>query len=292
MRVLILGITGMLGSTAFRILSRRGDHEVFGLARQHAARAWFPDFKADRILTGIDVTDRDRLAAAADRIRPDVVINAVGIIKQIDAALDPLIAIPVNAELPHRLAVLCERIGARLIHVSTDCVFSGDTGRYREEDRPDAADLYGLSKYLGEVDKPHALTLRTSIIGPELETSYGLVEWFLAQRASARGYARAVFSGLTSVELTRAIADYAIPRPDLHGLYHVAAEPIAKHDLLELLRDEYGHPIVIDRVAEPTIDRSLDGGRFRAATGYVAPAWPDMIRIMHAFDERHQGPTA
>jgi dTDP-4-dehydrorhamnose reductase len=292
MRILILGITGMFGSTAFRLLSRRGDHEVFGLARDGGARQWFPDIAADRTLTGIDVTDRDRLTEAITGVRPDVVINAVGIIKQVDAALDPLVAIPINAELPHRLAALCAAIGARPIHVSTDCVFSGRTGNYREEDAPDATDLYGLSKYLGEVDRPHALTLRTSIIGPELATQHGLVEWFLAQRGNAKGYAGAIFSGLTSAELTRVIADVAIPRPALHGLYHVAAAPIAKHDLLHLLREEYDHPVTIERVAEPIIDRSLNGGRFHAATGYVAPYWTDMIRRMRALDERaRHGPT-
>ncbi|HEU4962037.1 MAG TPA: SDR family oxidoreductase [Sphingomonas sp.] len=286
MRILVLGITGMLGSTAFRLLSARGDAEVFGLARSESALRWFPGISADRILAGIDAASPDRLADAIAQVRPDVVINAIGIIKQIDAALDPLTTIPINAELPHRLALLCALSGARLIHVSTDCVFSGRTGGYREDDPPDATDLYGLSKYLGEVDQPHALTLRTSIIGPELATRHGLLEWFLSQRGSVRGYAGTVFSGLTSAELTRAIAEYAIPHPELHGLYHVAAAPIAKHDLVRMIRSEYRHPVAIERVAEPTIDRSLDGDRFRAATGYVAPAWPEMIRQMHFLDER------
>jgi dTDP-4-dehydrorhamnose reductase len=286
MRILVLGVTGMLGSTAFRLLSRRGDLEVFGLARCGSARRWFPGIAADRLLTGVDAANADQLTKTMARVRPDVVLNAIGIIKQVDAALDPLTAIPINAELPHRLALLCGQAGARLIHVSTDCVFSGRTGGYREDDPPDATDLYGLSKYLGEVDCPHALTLRTSIIGPELATRYGLLEWFLSQRGSARGYVGAVFSGLTSAELTRAIADYAIPHPELHGLYHVAATPIAKHDLVALIRAEYCHPIDVEPVAEPIIDRSLDGARFRAATGYVAPDWPEMIRQMRALDER------
>jgi len=286
MRILILGITGMLGSTAFRLLSRRGNGAVFGTARHEAARRWFPDIADDRILAGIDAGQPARLAAAIEKVRADVVINAIGIIKQVDGALDPLTAIPVNAELPHRLAVFCREAGARLIHISTDCVFSGRTGGYREDDPPDAADLYGLSKYLGEVDQPHALTLRTSIIGPELATQHGLVEWFLAQRSRVPGFADAVFSGLTSAELTRVIADCVIPRPDLHGLYNVAAAPITKHDLLDLIRVEYRHPVTVDRVAEPVIDRSLNGARFRAATGYVAPVWPAMIRQMRMLDQR------
>lgn len=292
MRLLVLGITGMLGSTAFRLLSRWGGHEVYGTARDSAARAWFPEIAEDCILTGIDVANADRLAAVMARVGPDIVINAIGVIKQIDDALDPLIAIPINAEFPHRLATLCALAGARLIHISTDCVFSGRVGGYRETDPPDATDLYGLSKYLGEIDRPNAVTLRTSIIGPEPAAQHGLVEWFLAQRGSVKGYTGAVFSGLTSAELTRVIAEYVIPRPDLRGLYHVAAKPIAKYDLLQWLRAEYRHPVSIEAAAEPIIDRSLDGDRFRAATGYTAPDWPDMIRQMHALDERRrQGPT-
>jgi dTDP-4-dehydrorhamnose reductase len=284
MRILVLGITGMLGSMAFLQLSRRADCEVFGTARHDAARRWFPDIAPDHILTEIEAAQQDGLAAAMLQVRPDVVINAIGIIKQIDAALDPLAAIPINAELPHRLASLCARSGARLIHISSDCVFSGAAGGYREDALPDADDLYGRSKHLGEVDYPHALTLRTSIIGPELVTRHGLLEWFLLQRGTVRGYAGAVFSGLSSAELTRIIAEYAIPHPELHGLYHVAAAPIAKYDLLGLIAAEYGHCAAIERVAEPIIDRSLNGERFRAATGYVAPDWPTMIREMHLLD--------
>jgi dTDP-4-dehydrorhamnose reductase len=286
MRILILGITGMMGSMAFRLLSRRTEHDVFGTTRQDTARHWFPGVAPERIIARVDAGALDRLAATILQIRPQLVINAIGIIKQKDAALDPLAAIPINAELPHRLAVLCEQSGARLIHISTDCVFSGRTGDYREDDLPDADDLYGRSKYLGEVDYPHALTLRTSIIGPELATRHGLLEWFLSQRGTVRGYAGAVFSGLTSAELTRVIAEYSIPHPELHGLYHVAAAPIAKYDLLRSIGAEYGPAATVERIAEPVIDRSLNGERFRAATGYVAPDWPDMIRQMHALDAR------
>lgn len=288
MRILVLGITGMLGSTAFRQLSRRGDRAVFGIARYEEARAYFPDIAADRIVAGIDVVNWDELAQATARIRPDVVINAIGVIKQIDAALDPLTAMPINADLPHRLATLSADLGALLIHISTDCVFSGRAGGYREVDQPDAEDLYGRSKFLGEVDHPHALTLRTSIIGPELATRHGLLEWFLSQRESVLGYAGAVFSGVTSVELTRVIADYVIPNSNLRGLFHVAAAPIAKFDLLQLIRAQYGNLIDIERVAVPIIDRSLNGDRFREATGYVAPDWADMIRQMQMLDERRR----
>jgi dTDP-4-dehydrorhamnose reductase len=283
---MILGVTGMLGSTALRLLSRSGAHETIGVARDPLAGRWFPDVPAARMVTGIDVSDAAQLAATIAAHRPEVLINAVGVIKQVEAAVDPLVAIRINAELPHRLARLCGEVGARLIHVSTDCVFSGRRGRYRESDPPDVTDLYGLSKYLGEVDDPHAITLRTSIIGPELATRHGLLEWFLAQRGPVSGFTRAIYSGLTSAELTRVIETQVITAPALCGLYHVAASPISKRDLLALIASAYAHPVAIEPVAEPAIDRSLDGGRFRAATGYVAPTWPELIGRMRALDGR------
>jgi dTDP-4-dehydrorhamnose reductase len=217
-------------------------------------------------------------------VRPEVVVNAVGLVKQLAAADDPLAALPVNAMLPHRLARLCALAGARLVHVSTDCVFAGSRGGNRESDTPDATDLYGLSKLLGEVvDAPHAITLRTSIIGHELGSAHGLVGWFLAQTGRVKGYRRAVFSGLPTVELARVIRDHVLPRPELHGLYHVSAAPIDKDTLLRLVAARYGHAIEIDADDRVVIDRSLDSSRFRAATGYAPPDWPELVARMHAF---------
>lgn len=220
--------------------------------------------------------------AVLARVQPDVLINCVGLIKQLADAKDPLTALPINAMLPHRLARLCELAGTRLIHMSTDCVFSGRQGAYRESDMSDAEDLYGKSKYIGELhDLPHAITLRTSIIGHELGSSHALVDWFLSQQGSVKGFTKAIFSGLPTVELARVMKDFVIPHPQLNGLYHVAAEPIAKLDLLQLVAAEYGKQVDICPDDELVIDRSLDGSRFRDATGYVAPAWPELIRRMH-----------
>jgi dTDP-4-dehydrorhamnose reductase len=286
MRILILGITGMLGNTLFRRLHEQGAHTVIGMARGDASRLWFPGIPPDQIVTGVDVRDLGRLADVIAKTQPDVVINVVGIVKQLSSAADPLAIIPLNVELPHRLAALCALSDARLIHISTDCVFSGRRGNYREDDVPDATDLYGRTKYWGEVDHAHALTLRTSVIGPELETQHGLMEWFLARTGSVRGHAGALFSGLTSLELARVLNDYAIPRGDLRGLYHVAAAAITKYELIQLIGSEYQHSVEIERSAEPVLDRSLNGDRFRRATGYVAPTWPEMIRAMHGYDAR------
>jgi dTDP-4-dehydrorhamnose reductase len=193
------------------------------------------------------------------------------------------VAIPINSLLPHRLARLCKSAGARLIQISTDCVFLGARGMYREADIADAQDLYGRSKLLGEVDEPHAMTLRTSLIGRELASARSLVGWFLAQEGSVKGYERAIFSGMPTVELARVMRDFIIPHPDLHGVYHIAARPISKYELLKLVAAVYGKQIRIIPDRDLVIDRSLSGERFHGATGYVAPDWPELITRMHDF---------
>ncbi len=281
-RILVLGVTGMLGSAVLRIFSADPLHEVWGTLRNAAALRYFPQHEQSRLLCGVNVLDQDALTAVMAQLRPDVVINCIGLIKQLADAKDPLTALPINAMLPHRLARLCELAGARLIHVSTDCVFSGRKGLYQESDLSDAEDLYGKSKYIGELhDLPHAITLRTSIIGHELGSSHALVDWFLSQQGSVKGFTRAIFSGLPTGELARVMKDFVIPHPQLNGLYHVAAAPIDKHQLLGLVAAQYGKQIEIRPDDALVIDRSLDGSRFRQATGYVAPDWPELVRRMY-----------
>jgi dTDP-4-dehydrorhamnose reductase len=283
-RVLVLGATGMLGHTLLRLYADSPGLDATGTVRSAAALDLLPAALRGRVRTGVSAEDDAALDALLNEVRPDVVVNAIGIVKQLAAADDPARALPVNAEFPHRLAARCAAHGARLVHISTDCVYAGTRGGYREDDAPDATDLYGRSKALGEVDAPHAITLRTSIIGPELGTSaHGLLAWFLAQRGSVAAYTRAVFSGLPTVELARVIRDHVLPRPQLHGVYHVAAAPVAKAELLRLFAATYRHPVELRPVAEPVIDRSLDGRRFAAATGYVAAPWPTLVDRMHAF---------
>lgn len=281
-RILLLGATGMLGNAVFRLLSADPQHSVWGTLRNVAALRHFPQANHARLLTGIDVLDHDALTSVMEQVRPAVVINCIGLIKQLAGANDPLTALPINAMLPHRLARLCGLAGARLIHVSTDCVFSGRKGGYLETDTSDAEDLYGKSKYIGELHEvPHAVTLRTSIIGHELDSSYALVDWFLSQQDGVRGFTKAIFSGLPTVELARVMKDFVIPHPQLNGLYHVAAEPIDKFRLLSQVAMEYGKTIAIRPDDSVVIDRSLNGSRFRDATGYSAPDWPELIRRMH-----------
>lgn len=280
-RVLVLGISGMLGNAVLRVFAQSDVYSVLGSARSTAVLRLLPPELRDQVICGVDVENADSLMRLFAQARPDVVINCIGLVKQLAEANDPLVAIPINALLPHRLARLCDVAGARLIHISTDCVFAGTRGMYREQDASDAKDLYGRSKYLGEVDYPHAVTLRTSIIGHELNSAHGLVSWFLAQQRPVKGFSRAIFSGLPTVELARVMRDFVVPNPDLRGLYHVSAVPINKFELLKLVAQAYGKTITITPDDKLAIDRSLDSSRFREITGYQPPAWQELVRRMH-----------
>lgn len=283
MKILVLGASGMLGNAMLRVLSEKADWQVHGTVRSESSKRYFRADIAGRLLSGVDVEQNDSLTQAFIRTRPQVVINCVGLIKQLADADDPLQAIPINSLLPHRLARLCELSGARLVHMSTDCVFAGDKGGYRESDAADAGDLYGRSKFLGETAYPHTVTLRTSIIGHELQSAHGLVGWFLSQQGRCNGYTKAIFSGLPTVALAQVVRDMVIPRTGLSGVYHVAAQPISKYDLLKLIAKVYGKTIEITPSDQLVIDRSLNADRFRDATGYVAPSWPELIELMHTY---------
>ena len=283
MKILVLGANGMLGNVVFRFFSNSPGYEVYGSVRTSAALNLLPDNFIKNITSDIDVGDPDRLMYLFNKVKPNIVINCIGLVKQLARADDPLIAIPMNSVLPHRIERLCEIFNARFIHISTDCVFSGKKGMYIESDIPDANDLYGCSKFLGEVKGKDSITLRTSIIGHELIGCHSLIDWFLSQSGSVSGYSRAVFSGLPTVELARIIRDNVIPLPDLFGLYHVSAEPINKYELLREVAKIYQKNIEIYRDDNLDIDRSLDSTRFRNATGYHPETWPTLIRAMYNF---------
>lgn len=283
MKVLILGASGMLGNAMLRVFGQSEGFEAVGSVRSERALGLLSEALHGRVVSGVDVENIDSLTRLFARVRPNLVINCIGVVKQLAEADDPLVVIPLNALLPHRLAHLCDVAGARFIHISTDCVFSGDKGMYTEADTCDAKDLYGQSKYLGEVDYPNAITLRTSIIGHELAGVQSLVGWFLSQKGSVLGFRRAVFSGLPTVELARVIRDHVIPHPELHGLYHVSANPINKFDLLSMVARAYEKKIDIVPDDKLIIDRSLDSSRFREVTGYKPPNWLELVRRMREF---------
>ncbi|OJW50110.1 MAG: NAD(P)-dependent oxidoreductase [Alphaproteobacteria bacterium 41-28] len=283
MKVLIFGVSGMLGNTLFRYLAEDKNISVYATARTHSAFQYFPNKLATQLIANVDVENHESLVKVFTDIQPDIVVNCIGIVKQLTEAKDPLLTIPINSLLPHRLAALCKIAGARLIHISTDCVFSGTKGNYLESDFPDADDLYGRSKLLGEVDYPHAVTLRTSIIGHELSGQRSLLNWFLAQQNSVKGFTHAIYSGFPTVELSNIIRNFVLPRPEMRGLYHVASKPINKYDLLQLVAKTYKKTIEIIPSDSLIIDRSLNAERFNKETEYVVPGWPELVERMYEF---------
>ena len=282
-RVLILGASGMLGNTVFRLFSKSPGFSVFGTMRSNSSLNFLPAEFHQNVITGIDIERFDNLTRILSELRPNIVINCIGLIKQLKDANDPIKVIPINSIFPHRLAGVCALVGSRLIHMSTDCVFSGNKGYYSESDFPDAGDLYGRSKYLGEVDYANAITLRTSIIGHELNGNRSLIGWFLAQNGSVKGFEQAIFSGLPAVEIGLVIRDYVIPHPELRGLYHVSAEPINKYELLSLVTKIYKKKIEIIPDKQYVIDLSLNSSRFQKATGFKASEWPELVSNMLNF---------
>lgn len=285
-RVLVLGATGMLGHKLVQVLGTRC--EVHATVRRGDVSELAGILDAERTLTGVPADRLDLVGHALDTVRPGVLVNCIGIVKQSDEARDPVTAITVNSLFPHRLAALCAARGIRLVHISTDCVFSGRAGGYTEDDIPDPVDLYGRTKLLGEAADGDCLTLRTSIVGRELAGAYGLLEWFLGQSGSVRGFERAIFSGLTTRALSEVLGAVICDHPDLRGLRHVASEPIDKLRLLTLFRDALGHDVEIVPDDALVIDRSLDGSRFAAETGIRIPSWPEMA-VGLAADETPYG---
>ena len=276
MKILVLGGTGMLGHRLW--LNLRQAYETWVTVRGDASQ--FPDlaeFPKNYIRTHVDAFIFEQVTDAIVSVKPDLAINCIGLIKQVPLVNDPLSSIPLNALFPHQLALICRKVGIRMIHISTDCVFSGKKGHYVESDPSDAEDIYGRTKFLGEVAYPHTITLRTSIIGRELKTRFGLIEWFLAQKEPIRGYKKAIYTGFTADEFSGIILNNIIPHPELSGVYHVSSDPISKYDLLMLAKDSFGRDLTILPDEDFVSDRSLDSTRFRQLTGYKPPAWPAMI---------------
>lgn len=279
-RIVVLGGAGMLGHKIFQHLRERFAGTIC-TTRQDVHEP--PLERVDLlhgadVISGVDVMDFRALASRLRNLQPEFLINCVGVIKQRDAAHSPIPSITINSLLPHRLAALVAEWNGRLIHFSTDCVFSGARGGYTEDDLSDAEDLYGKSKFLGEVAAPNALTLRTSIIGRELLQHKSLLDWFLAQNhKTVSGFKRVIYSGVTTNQMATLVGDVIEKHTNLSGLYQVVADPINKHDLLSLIRDAYQLDVEIIPDEQVISDRSMKGDKLRAAIGYVSPPWPTLI---------------
>ena len=282
-RVLVLGAGGMLGHKLCQCLS---EHEVVGTVKKNAGfYDKYPQiFRNATLIGSVDVLDNEKLEKTIRNVAPDVIINCIGIVKQLKEANNAFLSVAINSYLPHKLATLSAEIGTRLITISTDCVFDGTRGGYCENDFSDARDLYGKSKFLGETtaEETAAVTLRTSFIGRELTIpTHGLLEWFLAQQGkTVRGFAKAVYSGSTTIEMAKIMAMIIKDHPDICGVYQVASKPIAKYNLLCLIKDTFGLNVNITRDEDFCCDLSLNMDRFVQTTGYIAPSWEEMISQM------------
>lgn len=283
MRVLVLGASGLIGSTTLRVLSEHSKLQVYGSIRSDSIRRFLPKISADKLISNLDVNNFSSIIQAVSEIKPDVVVNCIGATKHKKEGNNPLNAIALNALLPHQLAQVCNLAEVRFIHISTDCVFSGKDGFYSEPAFADADDVYGRSKALGEVTYHGALTLRTSTIGHELQSNYGLLNWFLSQKSSCKGFNKAIFSGLPTVVFAQVIRDIVLKNTQLTGLYHVAAQPINKYELLKMIATVYKKEINIEEDESLIIDRSLDASKFNQATGYNPPAWQNLIETMYQY---------
>ena len=271
----------MLGNVVFRVLSEGSGLKVFGTVRGIEAKRYFVSELASRLIVLEDIKVQNELEQLFVSLCPDIVINCIAVRKPTSS--DVIESINIYSLLPHRLAHLCRMYGARLIQISTDGVFSGSRGGYTEDDFPDATDAYGIAKLLGEVRDSHAITLRTSIIGHELQTKTGLLEWFLSQHDQCHCYSRYIFSGFPTVVFAQVIRDVILPRPELCGIYHVATQPISKFDLLLLVAQKYGKSVKIVPDDKVAIDRSLSADKFTSATGYSPPDWSTLIDSMYSF---------
>jgi dTDP-4-dehydrorhamnose reductase len=290
MKVLIVGATGMLGYSLFTNLSDADQLNVYGTVRNIKGKEQYYTGCEERLFTNVDVSNLGSIEAVIQSLQPEVVINCIGLIKQHDISKQHIDAVSINSLLPHQLASICSVYSSKLIHFSTDCVFNGNKGQYTESDLPDAIDLYGRSKCLGEVDYAPHLTIRTSIIGHELDSNVSLVDWFLSQDSSVKGFTRAIFSGVPTVYVAKLLLEKILFNKELTGLYHLSADPIDKHSLLELINKEYNKDIYIEEEKHFVIDRSLCSKRIKEHAKIHVPDWPTLIAFMHNdFDLKYKG---
>ena len=236
-------------------------------------------FERQRVIENVDAFDIRSIRAAIENTKPDVVINCIGIIKQLPTSKDVVHTLTINSILPHLIAEVTAEIGCRFITISTDCVFSGSRGQYSESDVPDSTDLYGRSKQYGEVTCNDCLTIRTSIIGRDIGTTHSVIDWFLSQK-KVKGYASAIFSGFPTIVLAEILANIIEDHPNLEGLYHVSSDPISKYDLLQLVNRRIASSIDIEKESNFRLDRSLDSSKFRQITGFTPLPWPEMVDRM------------
>ena len=258
MKVLILGATGMIGSALMCVLSKNNTFDLVGTSTDDKLNKIINIKLKSNLLTVFNFLNNNNLEDLITKVKPDVIINCIGIVKQSSAIDDNISTIYLNSILPHKLSEISLKLNIRLIHLSTDSVFSGKKGFYNEEDDPDPVDFYGRTKLIGEITKNNSLTLRTSLIGHEFFTKNGLLEWFLNQEKECYGYRKAFFSGFTTISFAKIIESILLKQKDLKGLYHISSNIISKYDLLKIISKSYTKNIEILENNAFAVDRSLD----------------------------------
>ncbi len=282
-KILILGSTGLLGSTLLKYFSKKSNFKCYGAIRKKSDTIKLKNIKNIKLYK-INYKKRCNIVKVFNQLKPNLIINCIGVIKQLAQKNKTSEIIRVNSFLPHYLAkIVNSQKKIRLIHFSTDCVFSGAKGNYKETDLPDAQDIYGRSKLLGELSCSNTLTLRTSIIGHELQTKHSLLNWFLDQKKSVKGYKNAIFSGLTTLEIAKVLDKFIIPNKNLEGLYHLSGKTISKYDLLNLIKKVYKLNIKININRNVKINRSLNSNSLQQSTGYKPNSWNKIIKEMFEF---------
>ncbi len=286
MKLLILGANGLLGNTLTKYFFEKKNYETYGFLRDSSKLNFFKKEYISRLIIIKDVLNINDLRKKIKDLMPDVIINCIGQTNKITEENFNNIEkyINLNSLFPFRLKEICHEIKSRLIHFSSDCVFSGEKGFYSEKDNPDPNDIYGKSKLLGELDNENIITIRKSVIGHELDSKKGLLEWFLNQEGSVEGYKEAIFSGLTVLELARIIDMYILPNKGINGIIHLSGDPISKYDLLKIVANQYNKIIKIEPNVEIKIDRSLNSEYFKNLTGYKSDPWPSLVKSMEEFN--------
>jgi dTDP-4-dehydrorhamnose reductase len=277
MRILILGGTGLLGHKMWQRLSARLGDVYVTLRKSKKLYEKCGLFRSSKAIDQVELNDFSRLKNVLDDIKPAIVINCAGVTLRNPEATDTISSITMNALLPHKVLAWCKENGAKAIHFSTVCVFDGKDGHYDENSPPNARDIYGRTKSLGDLIDPQALTIRSSFIGRELQAGTELMEWFLSQRGKKiKGFRRAIFTGVTTSVMADIVADIIERFPDMSGLYHLSSEVISKHDLLGLLRDACKVDVEIEPDDAYECRRDLDDRKLRQAIGFRCPSWKQM----------------
>ena len=282
-KLIVLGATGLLGNTLLKYFSKQSNIKCYGIIRKNSDIDKLKSIKNVKLYK-IDYKNQNNIIKVFNKIKPNLIINCIGLVKQLTHKNQLSEIIRINSFLPHYLTELANvKNKTRFIQFSTDCVFSGTKGKYKETDFPGAQDIYGRSKLLGELTYPNTLTLRTSIIGHELQTKYSLLSWFLDQKKPIKGYKNAIFSGLTALEIAKFLDKFIIPNKKLNGMYHLSGNTISKYELLNLVKSFYKKDIKIIIDKKVKINRSLNSNLLQKQTGYKPPNWTKLIQEMFEF---------